>query len=76
MQSMSKQNYKGDNKVNALISVEKAAELLGISQWTVRAYIRDKKLTPVHIGRRVLIEPNEIQRFVAAAKKADESVQK
>lgn len=53
-----------------LLSVEKAAELLGISRWTVRAYIRDKKIAPVHIGRRVLIEPSELERFVSAAKAA------
>jgi excisionase family DNA binding protein len=48
-----------------LKSVEEAAELLGISPWTVRSYIRDGKLKPVRIGRRVLVEEAELERFVA-----------
>jgi hypothetical protein len=50
-----------------LISIERAAELLGISPW-VRADIRDKKLKPLHIGARVLLEPSEIRRLLKAAK--------
>ncbi len=56
-----------------LLTIDKAAELLGISPWTVRAYIRDEKLKPVHIGRRVLIEPSELRRFVDEAKKSNSS---
>jgi excisionase family DNA binding protein len=52
-----------------LLTVCKVAELLGISPWTVRAYLRDTKLMAVHIGRRVLIEPSELRRFVEEAKK-------
>jgi len=51
-----------------LMTVEAAAAVLGISPWTVRAYIRTKKIAPVHIGRRVLIEPNELREFVEKAK--------
>jgi len=38
--------------MEALLSVEKAAETLGISSWTVRAYLKEGKLHPVRIGRR------------------------
>ena len=48
-----------------LISVEQAAGLLGLSTWTVRAYIRDGKLRPVRLGRRVLLAENELERLVA-----------
>jgi excisionase family DNA binding protein len=51
-----------------LLTIDKAAELLGISPWTVRAYIRDQKLRAVHIGRRVLIEQPELRRFVEQAR--------
>ena len=51
-----------------LLTIEKAAELLGISPWTVRAYVRDRKLMAVHIGRRVLIEQSELRRFVEQAR--------
>jgi excisionase family DNA binding protein len=48
-----------------LKSVEQAAGLLGLSTWTVRAYIRDGKLRPVRLGRRVLLAENELERLVA-----------
>jgi len=51
--------------MKALKSVEETAELLGLSVWTVRAYIRDGKLRPVRLGRRVLLAENELERLVA-----------
>jgi len=51
-----------------LKSVEEAAELLGISTWTVRGYVRDRKLKPVRLGRRVLLEEEELERFIAEGK--------
>jgi len=47
-----------------LKSIEEAAELWGVSAWTVRAYVRQGKINPVRIGRRVLIEPREIIRVI------------
>lgn len=54
--------------MRALKSVEEAAGLLGISPWTVRSYIRDRKLKPVRLGRRVLVEEAELERFVESGK--------
>ena len=51
-----------------LFDIDKAGEVLGISPWTVRAYIRDQKLIPVRLGRRVLLEPSELRRFINDAK--------
>jgi excisionase family DNA binding protein len=48
-----------------LKNIEQTAELLGISPWTVRSYIKQGKLHPVRIGRRVLIAESEIERFVS-----------
>jgi len=48
-----------------LRSIEESAEILGISPWTIRKYVREFKLQPVRIGRRVLLEEAELQRFVA-----------
>jgi len=48
-----------------LRSVKQAAGLLGLSPWTVRSYIRDGKLKPVRLGRRVLLAEGELERFVA-----------
>ena len=50
--------------MEGLLTIEKAAELLGISPWTVRKYININKLRPIRIGRRVLIEPVEIRRVI------------
>ena len=54
--------------MRALKSVEEAAGLLGISPWTVRSYIHDGKLRPVRLGRRVLLEEAELERFVARSR--------
>jgi excisionase family DNA binding protein len=48
-----------------LLNVEAAAEMLSISKWTVRAYIRSGKLRPVRLGRRVLLAEVELERFIA-----------
>jgi excisionase family DNA binding protein len=50
--------------MEALLTIERAAEALGISPWTVRKYVANGKLRPVRIGRRVLIEPDEIRRII------------
>jgi excisionase family DNA binding protein len=51
--------------VKALKSVVEAAELLRISPWTVRSYIRQGKLRPVRLGRRVLLAEAELERVIA-----------
>ena len=53
--------------MKALYDVKAAAQVLAISPWTVRAYIRDGKLNPVRLGRLVRIAEEELQRFVAQA---------
>lgn len=47
-----------------LQSIEEAANILSLSPWTVRVYVRKGKINPVRIGRRVLIEPCEIARVI------------
>lgn len=51
--------------MKALKSVVEAARLLGISTWTVRAWERQGNLNAVRIGRRVLFEEAELERFIA-----------
>jgi excisionase family DNA binding protein len=51
-----------------LIDIEQAAKELSISPWTVRFLIRSKKLVPVKVGRRTLLEPGELDRFVQSCK--------
>jgi excisionase family DNA binding protein len=57
--------------MRALKSIEEAAGLLGISPWTIRSYIRDGKLKPVRLGRRVLLEEDELERLVADSQKPE-----
>ena len=51
--------------MESLKSVEDAAEVLSISPYTVRGLIRQGKLNPVRIGRRVLLQPAELERFIS-----------
>jgi excisionase family DNA binding protein len=46
------------------LGIKEAAAMLAISPWTVRTYIRRGKLHAVRIGRRVLLEPAELERLV------------
>lgn len=46
------------------IGLREAAELTGLSHWTLRQYIRKGRLRAVRIGRRVLLEPSELARLV------------
>jgi excisionase family DNA binding protein len=51
-----------------LYDVKDAAEILAISPWTVRAYIRNGKLRPIRMGRLVRLDEQELEQFVAGAK--------
>lgn len=51
-----------------LYDVKDAAQILAISPWTVRAYIRDGKLKPIRMGRLVRLEEQELESFVSQAK--------
>jgi excisionase family DNA binding protein len=50
--------------IEQLENVESAARALSLSPWTIRAYIRQGKIRPIRIGRRVLIEVSEIRRLI------------
>jgi hypothetical protein len=51
-----------------LWNVREAGAALSISPWTVRLYIRQRKLWPVRVGRRILLEPEECRRFLDTCK--------
>ena len=46
------------------VDVQEAARITSLSTYTVRAYIRQKKIRAVHVGRRVLVPVAELQRLV------------
>lgn len=53
-----------------LWSVKEAALVLGLSPYTVRAFIRRGRLNPVRLGRRVLLESAELSRLIARGREA------
>jgi excisionase family DNA binding protein len=58
--------------MDKLYSVLEAAELLGLSHWTLRTYIKARKLNPVRIGKRVLLETSELERFIKQSRVASD----
>ena len=50
------------------VGIDQAAELIGLSPWTIRNFIRNGKLAAVKIGRRTLIERKELERLVEAGR--------
>lgn len=47
-------------------NVTEAARRLGISKFTVRALVRKRKLSAYRIGRRVVLDSEDVARFLAA----------
>ena len=54
--------------MSKLLTIEQAAAVLGISPWTVRYHVKMGRLSRVKLGRRVLIEEAELERFVQECK--------
>jgi excisionase family DNA binding protein len=52
------------------LGLREAAAAVGLSHWTLRKYIAEGKIVPLRVGRRVLIEPSELRRFLGEARKA------
>jgi excisionase family DNA binding protein len=50
-----------------LLSIEKAAEVLSVSPWTIRAWITQGKLASAKLGSRRLVPESEIQRIITQA---------
>jgi excisionase family DNA binding protein len=57
-------------ELEPLLNVNQTAEILGISPWTLRKYLREGRLEKVHIGSRVLVERAAIGRFIERGKTA------
>jgi excisionase family DNA binding protein len=47
-----------------LVDVNGAAERLGVSPFTIRAWLRQRRLEYVKLGRRVLVPEAALARFV------------
>lgn len=51
-----------------LLSVDKTAEVLSVSPWTVRAWITKGKLGSTKLGSRRLVPQSEIEKLIAKGK--------
>ena len=51
------------------ISIKDAALALSLSPWTVRKYIAKGLIPCVRLGRRVLIEPAELERLLSRSRR-------
>jgi len=47
-------------------NVEETAEAIGVSPHTIRAWLRQRRLSYLKLGRRVLVDPADVQRFLDA----------
>jgi excisionase family DNA binding protein len=59
--------------VKQLYDVRDAAEILRVSPWTVRAYIRKGRLRPIRLGRLVRLEESQLQQLVVESTEGDQS---
>jgi excisionase family DNA binding protein len=50
------------------VGLKEAAASVGLSTWTLRAWVRQGKVAVIRLGRRVLIEPAELRNLVAQAR--------
>lgn len=46
-----------------LLTVEQAAELLNVSSWTIRRWIKRGSLPHVKLGNLVRVESEDVQQF-------------
>jgi excisionase family DNA binding protein len=49
----------------ALVSMAEAAVMLGVSRFTVRTWLRNRRLPFYRLGRRVLVDARDVEAFLA-----------
>ena len=51
-------------KTNEFITTEQAAKILWVTAYTIREYIKSKKLKAKRIGKRYLIAKSEVEKLL------------
>jgi excisionase family DNA binding protein len=46
------------------LGLKEAAAVVGLSPWTLRHWIKQGRVRSVRLGRRVLVEPQELERLI------------
>jgi excisionase family DNA binding protein len=54
--------------VPKLLTLAVVAEALAVSPHTVRMWVRQNRLRPVRICRRLLFDPADVQRFLESSR--------
>ena len=57
-----------DSSGSRLMSIKEAALKLGVSHYTVRAWIFQRKLPHYKLGRRVLLDSNDIEQYIRSCR--------
>ena len=52
------------NGTKLALDIREAAQAVSMSPWTFRKWITEGKIKVVRLGKRVLIEPQELQRLI------------
>ncbi len=53
-------------ELQANLDVREAARVLGVAVPTLRKWIRERRIGHVRAGRRILLMPSDVQRFMTA----------
>ncbi len=61
-------SMEGTTQLDRLLDVHEAAEVVGCSHYTVRAWIRQGRLKAARLGRLVRLSKNELERFIASGR--------
>jgi excisionase family DNA binding protein len=51
-----------------ILTLKEAADHLRVSPHTIRAWVYERRIMPVKMGRRVMFTQEEIQRFIERGK--------
>jgi excisionase family DNA binding protein len=50
------------------LSIRAAAAIAGVSPYTLRTWLRQRRLAHIRLGRRVVIDPRDLEKFVQAGR--------
>jgi len=58
-----------NDSIPSLVNLNEVAKALNVSPHTVRSWVKQRKLHPVRICRRLLFDPAELKRFVSSGQR-------
>jgi len=53
-------------EISKLLSVVEAAARMSVSRFTLRTWLRQRRIPYIRLGRRVLVDPRDLDRFIQA----------